>query len=73
MVHRYVLYRYVQLPSTILTSIRLDGVEALEGEGQSQCSGKDGRVQTKSWGTGTGTGTGNEDQFEERPSPAVWR
>lgn len=71
MVHRYVLYRYVQLPSTILTFIRLDGVEAVEGEGQSQRSGKDGSVQTKSWGTGTGTGT--KDQFEERPSPAAWR
>lgn len=69
------MYRYLVLSSTILTSIRLDGVEALEGEGQSQCSGKDGSVQTKSWGTGTGTGTGtgNEDQFEERPSPAALR
>lgn len=71
MVHTYSMYRYVRVPSTILTSIRLDGVEALEGEGQSQCSGKDGSVQTKSWGTGTGTGTGTEDQFEERPSPAA--
>lgn len=65
------MYRYLVLSSTILTSIRLDGVEALEGEGQSQCSGKDGSVQTKSWGTGTGTGT--KDQFEERPSPAALR
>lgn len=41
------MYRYLVLSSTILTSIRLDGVEALEGEGQISAAGRTGVSRRK--------------------------